>query len=101
VHLDTPVRAVHCNGRHLGLPEGDQDVIYLMTCTPLSATEDLKVLIREGISKLGPPDLVQPSYEAFRFFMSTREPGTTGLRLLVGLQVASEVHMRLRDVLLC
>ena len=85
VHPDTIVRAVHCNGRHPSLPEGDQDVIYLMPCTPLSATEELKVLIREGIPKLCPPDLVLPSYEALRFFVSPGEPGTTDLHLLVGL----------------
>ena len=85
VHPDTSVRAVHCNGRQPSLPEGDQYVIYLMTCTPLSAPKDLKVLIREGISKLCPPDLVQPSYEALRFFLSLGEPGTTGHHLLVGL----------------
>jgi hypothetical protein len=72
-----------------------------MTCTPLSAQEDLKVLIREGISKLCPPDLVLPSYEALRFFLSPGKPGTPGLHLLVGLQVASKVHMRLRDFPLC
>jgi hypothetical protein len=55
---------VNCNGRHPGLPEGDHDVIYLMACSPLSAPEDLKVLIWEGISKLCPPELVQFSYEA-------------------------------------
>jgi hypothetical protein len=72
-----------------------------MTCTPLFAPEDLKVLIREGISKFCPPDLVQSSYQALRFFLSPRESGTTGLHLLAGLNVAYEVHMRLRDVLLC
>jgi len=101
VHPDTFVRAVHCNGCHPSLPEGDQDVIYLMTCAPLSAPEEFKVLIREGISKLCPPDLVSPSYEALRFFLSLGEPDTTGLHLLVKLQIASEAHTRLRDVLLC
>jgi hypothetical protein len=100
VHPDTLVSAVHCNGRHPSLTEGDQAVIYLMKCTPLSALEDLKVLMRESIPKLCPPDFVLPSYEALRFFLSPREPGTTGLHILVGLHVASEVHMRLRDVLL-
>ena len=85
VHPDTRVRAVNCNGRHPSLLEGDQDVIYLMTCTHLSAPKDLKVLICEGISKLCPPDLVLPSYEALRFFLSPGEQGTTGLHLLVGL----------------
>ncbi len=73
----------------------------MMTCTPLSAPEDLKVLIREGISKLCPTELVKPSYESLRFFLSPGDPGTQGLHLLVGLQVSSDVHMRLRDVLLC
>ncbi len=54
VQPDTPIRAIHCNGRHPSLPEGDHNVTYLMTCIPLSAPEDLKVLIREGISKLCP-----------------------------------------------
>ena len=92
---DTSVRAVHCNGRHPSLPEVDQEVIYLMTCTPLSAPEDLKVLIREAISKLCLPYLLQPSYEVLRIFLSHGEPCTTGHHLLVGLQVASEAHMRL------
>ncbi len=72
-----------------------------MTCNPLSSPEDLKVLIREGITKLCPPDLVKPSYEALRFFLSPGDPGSQGLHLLVGLQVLFEVHMHLRDVLLC
>ena len=72
-----------------------------MTCTPPSAPEDLKVLIREGISKLCPPDLILTFYEALRFFLSLGESGTTGLHLLVGLHGAPEVHMRLMDALLC
>jgi hypothetical protein len=71
-----------------------------MTRSPLSAPEDFKVLIREGIFKLCPPELVPSSYEALPFFLAPREPGTTGLYLLVGLHVASEMHMRLRYVLL-
>jgi hypothetical protein len=95
------VRCVLTVDRHTCLPEGEQDVIYPMTCSPLSAPEDLKVLIREGISKLSPPDLIQSPYEALRFFLIPRGTSTTGLYLLVGLQVTFEVHMRLRDVLLC
>ena len=71
-----------------------------MTCSPLSPPEDSKVLIQEGISKLCPPKQVPASYEALRFFFALGEPGTTGLYLLVGLQVASKVHMRRIDVLL-
>ena len=73
----------------------------MMTCTPLAAPEDLKVLIREGIAKLCPTELVKPSYETLRFFLSPGDQGIQGLHLLVGLLVSSEVHMRLRDVLLC
>jgi hypothetical protein len=99
---DASVRTVHCNARHPSLPKGDQDVIYLMSCSPLSAPEDLKVLIREGISKLCPPELIHSSYyEALRFFLAPGESVTTGLYLLVGLQLAFEVHMRLRDAFLC
>ena len=54
VHPNTLDRAILCNCRHPSLPEGDQDVIYLMTCSFLCTPEDLKVLIREGISKLCP-----------------------------------------------
>jgi hypothetical protein len=35
-----------------------------MTYSPFSVPEDLKVIIREGISKLCPPELVLASYEA-------------------------------------
>jgi hypothetical protein len=101
VYPNTPVRALHCNGRHPILPDGEHVFIYVMTCTPLSALEDLKVLIREGICKLCPTELVKPSYESLRFFLSPGDPGTHGLHLLVGLQVYYAVHMRLRDVLLC
>ena len=101
VHPAVPVRAIHYNGRHPANPDGDQDLIYLMTCTSLSSPEDVKVLIREGISKLCPPDQVKTSYEALRFFLSPGDPGTPGHHLLLGLTIRSEVHMKLRDVLLC
>ncbi len=54
-----------------------------------------------GHSQVSPPDLVKPSYVALQFFLSPGDPGSQGLHLLVGLQVLSEVHMRLKDVLLC
>ncbi len=56
----------------------------MMTCTPLTAPEDLK-----------------EQYDSLRFFLFPGDSGTQGLRLLVGLHVPSEVHMRLRDILLC
>jgi hypothetical protein len=61
----------------------------MLTCNPLTAPEDLKVLIREGIAKLYPTKLVKPSYEALRFFLSPGDPGTQGLHMLVGLLVSS------------
>lgn len=100
VHPNIPVRALHCNGLHPSPPDGEQEYIYMMTCSPLSAPEDLKVLIKEGISLLSSSELVQPSYEALQFFLSPGDSGTQGLHLLVGLQVSSEIHMNLRDVLL-
>ena len=76
MYPNTPVRALHCNGRHPTPPDGEHAFIYLMTCTPLSAPKDLKVLIREDISKLCPTELVKPSYESLRFFLSAGDPGT-------------------------
>ncbi len=55
VQPDTYVRSQHCNGLHPNPPEGVQVTIYMMTCSPLSAPEDLKVLLKEGISKLCSP----------------------------------------------
>jgi len=59
-----------------------------MTCSPLLALEDLKVLIRENISKLCPPEQVHSTYKTIQLFLAPRESGTTGLYLLVGLHVA-------------
>ncbi len=84
-HPDIPIRVIHCNGRPPNLSEGDHDILYLMTCSLLSTPVYLKVIIREGISKLCPPELVPASYEALRFFSAQGEPGTTGFYLLVGL----------------
>jgi hypothetical protein len=85
VYPDILVRANHCNCRQPILPQVDQDVIYMKTCTPLYAPEDLKVLIREGLTKICPPDFVKPSYNMLRFFLSPGNSGTQGLHLLVGL----------------
>ena len=56
-----------------------------MTCSPLSAPEDLKVIIKEGIAILCTPDQVHASYEALRFFAAPGELCTPCLYLLVGL----------------
>ena len=70
-----------------------------MTCAPLSASKNLKVLIWEGIAKLCPPQLVPPTFDDTKFCLALGEPGTNGHYRLVDLQTAKGVHMRLRDVL--
>jgi hypothetical protein len=72
----------------------------MMTCSTLTHPEDLKILTREGIAKLCPPSIVAREYEALQFIMSSRELGTQGHYLLVGLLSSSSAHLRLRDVLL-
>ena len=52
VHHNTTIRDVQCSRRHQSLLEGDKNVIYVMTCTPLTAPEDLKVCIKDRIAKL-------------------------------------------------
>ena len=44
--------------------------------------------------------LVPTTYETFQFLLAPGELGTNGHYLLLGLQVKSGAHMRLRDVLL-
>ncbi len=61
---DTFVRAFYGNSRQPNLPKGDQDVIYMMMCSPLSALEGMKVFIRDDIAKLCPPGLVLAADEA-------------------------------------
>ena len=59
------------------------------------------MLIREGIARLCPPEMVPTAYEMLRFFLAPGELDTTGHYIMVGLQVTSGTHIRLRDVLLC
>ena len=61
---DLEVKAMHCHGRHPCMEDGAQDTIWMMTCAPLTSSEDLKVLIREGISKICPLGNVPSEYEA-------------------------------------
>ena len=51
----SPVHASHVNGRQSGHGTG-QEVIYIMTCIPLSHPEDLKPLIRTAIQLVTSPD---------------------------------------------
>jgi len=72
----------------------------MMTYSPLTVHEDLKVLIMEGINKIYPPGNVPREYEAICLCLAPGEPGTHGHYLLMGLSTSSGTHMRLRDVLL-
>jgi hypothetical protein len=72
----------------------------MMTCSTLAYPEDIKILIREGISKLCPPGIVAREYDSIQFVLSPGELGTHGRYLLVGLSSASSAHLRLRDILL-
>ena len=94
------MQAVHCNGLHPSLEHGEQTVIWLMTCAPLTYPEDLKLLLKEGLTKLCPIGIVPREYEALQFCLSPGEPGTHGHYLLVGMSTLPGAHMRLRDVLL-
>ena len=71
-----------------------------MTCSPLTAPEDLKVLIKEGLIKICPPALVPKEYEAIQFHLVPGEAGTHGDYLAVGLSMLSDRHMCIRDILL-
>ena len=69
-----------------------------MTCAPLIFPEDLKLLLKEGLSKLCPPGIVPREYEASQFCLSPGEPVAHGHSLLLGPSSLSGAHMRLRDV---
>ena len=71
-----------------------------MTLAPPTIPKDLKVLIREEISKICPPRNVPREYEALQFCLSLEKPGTQGHHLLVGLSTTFGTHMRFGDELL-
>jgi hypothetical protein len=85
---------------HPSLDLGEQTIIWMITCAPLTVIEDLKVLLKEGLLKLCPPGIVPREYEALQFCMAPRDFGTHGHYLMVGIFTFSGPHMRLRDVLL-
>jgi hypothetical protein len=93
------VHVVYCNGLHRGFDPEDQTIIWMMTCTPLTFPEDLKLLLKEGLAKLCPIGTVPREYKALQFCLSPGEPGTPGHYLLVGMPTLSGTHMRLQDVL--
>jgi len=61
------VHAVHCSGLNPSLDPREQTTIWMMTCAPITVHEDLKVLLRKGLSKLCPPGIVIREYEALQF----------------------------------
>jgi len=91
---------VHYNGLHPSLEHGDQTVIWMMTCAPLTFPEDLKLLLKEGMEKLCPIGIVPREYAALQFCLSPGEPGTQRHYLFVGLSTLSGAHMHLRYALL-
>jgi hypothetical protein len=76
-----------------------QEVIYMMTCSPLSHPEDLKPLIKTAIQIVSSPEDVEDEYSSLRFYLAPVEEGI-GSYHLMGLTLGSIPHMRLRDILL-
>jgi hypothetical protein len=73
----TPVitaHAVHCTGLHPSLDPGEQTIIWMITCAPLTFPEDLKLLLKEGLAKLCPHGIVPREYEALQLCMSRGNP---------------------------
>jgi hypothetical protein len=100
LNLEIMLHAAHCNnGLHPSLDPVEQTIMWIMTCAPLTVHEDLKVLLKEGLSKLCPPGIVPREYEALQFCPSPGETCTKSPYLLVGMSTLSGPHMRLRDVM--
>ena len=94
------VRALYCNGLQPCLEVGAHDTTWLITCALLTAPEDLKVLINEGLIKICPLALVPKEYEALQFRLVPGDTGTRGDYLAVGMSMLSDRHMCIRDILL-
>jgi hypothetical protein len=92
-----PVHASHVNGRHLG--QGTcQEIICIMTCSPVSHLEDLKPFIKTTIQIITSPEDAEDEYAALHFCLAPGELGI-GSYLLMGLSRGSIPHMRLRGIL--
>ncbi len=77
-----------------------QELIYLMTCSPLSHPEDLKPMIYAAIKAITPPEEFEVDYASLKFSLANGELGTSGDYMLMGLSPDVRSLMRLRDVLL-
>ena len=60
------------------------EVIYMMTCSPLSHPEDLKPLIKSAIQIVTSLEDVEDEYSSLRFCLAPSELGI-GSYLLLGL----------------
>ncbi len=78
---------------------GQEVIIYMITCTPLSHPENLKPLIKTTIQIVTPAEDVEDEYSFLRFCLAPRAPGI-GYYLLPGLSPGSIPHMRLMDILM-
>ena len=71
-----------------------------MACITLSNPEDMKLLLRDAIKVITPPELEEDEYASLEFCLAPREPGTPGVYLLLGLSPGSRYHMCLHGILL-
>ena len=94
------MKTVHCNGLHPGLEEEEPIVIWMMTCAPVAFSENLKVLLREGISKTCPRATFLDNMRLFNFASPKGDRTHKGQYLFIGLSTLSRTHMQLRDMLL-
>ena len=84
------VHASHVNGRQPGHGRG-KEVIYMMTCSPLSHPEDLKHLIKSAIHIVTSPEEVEDEYSSLCFCLAPCELGISSY-LLVNLSPGSMPH---------
>jgi hypothetical protein len=77
-----------------------QKVIHIMTCISLPNPEDLKVLVKEAIYVVPPPEEADSEYAALRLCVVPGEQGSHGSYLLLGPSPGSRYHICLRGIFL-
>jgi hypothetical protein len=77
-----------------------QEAIYMMTCIPLPNPEDLKVLVKEAIFVVTPPDDADSKYAALRFCIAPQSTDLTAITTSWASRLGSRYHICLRDILL-
>ena len=73
------VLVVYCTGLHPSLDSGEQTVILMTICAPLTVLEDLKFLFKEGLAKLCQPGMAFCSGST-RHYSSPFPPGSPVLK---------------------